>query len=108
MKWKVSKSKVHGNGVFASEDVKEHTDLGICIPLVNELLGHIMFQRNTFGLLVNESKTPNAKIAKVGKDWHFISTKPIKKDEEILVDYKDYEDKIDLESAITGKKVSVI
>jgi hypothetical protein len=45
---------------------------------------------------------------KIGKDWHFVSTKPIKKDEEILVDYKEYENKIDLESFTTGKKVSVI
>lgn len=108
MKWKVSQSKIHGNGVFASEDVKEHEDMGVCIPLVEEGPDYIMYQRNTFGLLVNESKDPNARIVKVGDDWHFVSTKPIKKDDEIVVDYKDYESKIDLESILARKRVSVI
>jgi hypothetical protein len=108
MKWKVSRSKIHGNGVFASEDVKVHEDLGVSIPLIEEQPRSLLYHRNTFGLLVNDSKTPNAKVVKLGKDWHFVSTKPIKKDEEILVDYEDYESKIDLESFTTGKRISVI
>jgi hypothetical protein len=108
MKWKVGKSKIHGNGVFASEDVQVQEDLGVSIPLIEEQPESLLYHRNTFGLLVNESEDPNAKVVKLGKDWHFVSIKPIRKDEEILVDYKDYEDKIDLESFTTGKRVSVI
>jgi hypothetical protein len=108
MKWKVSKSKIHGNGVFASEDIKANIDIGISIPLIEETSDYLLYYRNTFGLLVNDSKDPNAKVSKLGKDWHFVSIKQIKKNEEILVDYKDYENKIDLESIITKKRVSVI
>ena len=108
MKWKVLKSDIHGNGVFASENVAPNTDLGVAISLVRETSAQKLFHRNTFGLLVNESKKPNAKVVKSGNDWHFVSIKDINKDEEILLDYQDYLDKVELESIISGKQISVI
>lgn len=108
MKWKVQKSNIHGNGVFATEIINPKEDIGVAIPLLQETDDHKLFQRNTFGLLVNDSDTPNAKCIKIGNDWHFICTKPINKDEEIVVKYDDYLKTLDIESIMTGKRISVI
>ena len=108
MKWKVGKSDIHGNGIFAADDIDVNEDIGISIPLISETSNSLLYQRNTFGLLINDSKTPNAKTVKIGKDWHFEAIKHIDKDEEILVDYRNYEINIDIDSLTTGKKVSVI
>lgn len=108
MKWKVGKSKIHGNGVFAAKDVEKNEDLGLAIPMVKDTSQHRMFQRNTFGLLINDSDSPNVKVVKKDDGWHFVSVRPIKEDEEIVVQYQDYLDKVDLESFIAGKRVSVI
>lgn len=108
MKWCIKKSKIHGNGTFCVEDVPEKTDMGLSIPLTSETEDGKVFFRNTFGLLINDSKTPNVKTHKMNDGWHFVSIRPIKKDEEIIVDYDEYSDKVDLESFISGKKVSVI
>ena len=108
MKWCIKKSSIHGNGTFCTEDVSKQTDLGLSIPISFENETSKTFYRNTFGLLINDSKTPNVKTVKMNDGWHFVSIKPIKKDEEILVDYDEYADKVDLESFISGKKVAVI
>jgi hypothetical protein len=108
MKWYIGKSKIHGNGTFCAKDVPKNTDLGLSIPINSETSISKIFFRNTFGLLVNDSKIPNAKTVRMDDGWHFVSTKPIKKDEEILVDYDEYIDKVDLESFISGKRVSVV
>lgn len=108
MKWKVGRSKIHGNGVFANQNIKKGESIGIGIPLLGETPKTITFERNTFGLLINESKTPNAETIKIGKDWHFVAIKDIIVNEEIFVDYSDYEQKIDKVHLITKKAVSVI
>lgn len=108
MKWKVGKSKIHGNGVFATQDIALGTDIGVSIPMIRDTPRLRMFHRNTFGLLVNDSKTPNAKTVKRGNDWHFVAIKPIQENEEILVDYQEYLEQVELESFISGKQVSVV
>ncbi len=108
MKWKVAKSKIHGNGVFAAINIKKGEDVGVAMPMVKDTERERKFQRNTFGLLINDSTKPNVKCVKVGNDWHFISLRPIAENEEIVVNYQDYIEKIDLESFIAGKRVSVV
>lgn len=108
MKWKVDKSKIHGNGVFATQNITPGMDLGVSIPMIRDTPDLRMFHRNTFGLLVNDSKTPNAKTVKRGDDWHFTAIKPIQEGEEILVDYQDYIEQVEIESLVTGKRVSVV
>lgn len=107
MKWKVQKSNVHGNGVFAAQNIKEGEDIGVSIPLVLDTESIKTYQRNTFGLLINDSKNPNCICKKINGDWHFVAIRPIMKDEEILVEYTDYEHKIDFDSFISNKKVIV-
>ena len=108
MKWKVGKSKIHGNGIFASEDISVGTDVGVSIPMIQDTPVVRTFHRNTFGLLVNDSKDPNAQTVKIGNDWHFVAIKSIAEDEEIVVDYNQYMEQVELESFVTGKQVSVI
>jgi hypothetical protein len=108
MKWKVAKSKIHGNGIFAAADIGKNEDIGVSIPMLEDTQNERKFQRNTFGLLINDSLKPNVKCVKQGNNWHFVSLRPIAEDEEIVVNYQDYIDKIDLESFIAGKRVSVI
>jgi hypothetical protein len=108
MKWKVGKSKIHGNGIFATQDLQPNEDLGAAIPMIKDSSDHRLFQRNTLGLLINDSKDPNVKCSKVGTDWHFITTKSIPKDDEIVIQYQEYMDKLDLESFMSQKRISVV
>lgn len=108
MKWKVGKSEIHGNGIFATQNITPGTDIGVSIPMIRDTPHLRMFYRNTFGLLVNDSKIPNARTVKRGDDWHFTAIKSIKENEEILVDYQEYLEQVELESFVTGKQVSVV
>lgn len=108
LRWKVGKSKIHGNGVFAAEDMPESFDIGVGIVFQRDDKGTVHFHRNTFGLLINESREdPNVKPVKMGADFHFVSLRPIAKDEELVTDYQEYLKKVEMESFITGKRVSV-
>ena len=104
----MAKSNIHGNGIFARVDLKSKEDIGVSIPLILDTPTQVIFERNTFGLLINHSDQPNAECKKIGDNWHFVTLKPISSNEEIMVDYKNYEQKIDSESLITRKKVSVL
>lgn len=108
MKWRVQTSPIHGNGVFANKDISENEDVGVSIPLIREDSISKIFERNTFGLLINDSNNPNVKCVKIGNDWHFVATKTIPKDEEILIKYNEYQKEIDYEIRVTGKRVLVI
>lgn len=108
MKWKVGKSKVHGNGVFAAQDLNRGEDVGVSIPMIKDTETERIFQRNTFGLLINDSSTPNVRCMKIEGDWHFVAITPIQEGDELLVDYNDYGDKVELESFIAGKRVAVV
>jgi len=108
MKWKVGISKIHGNGVFAAQDLGVGEDIGVSIPMVLDTNHSRTFLRNTFGLLINDSGTANSIIEKIGDDWHFIAKLFIPEGEEITVNYSECERKIDYESKITRKRVSVV
>lgn len=108
MKWKVLKSEIHGNGVFAAVSINEGDDIGVSIPVISDEKQVKTYQRNTFGLLINDSNNPNCTCKKINGDWHFVAIRSIQKDEEILVNYKDYEMKIDMDSFILHKRVIVI
>ena len=108
LKWEVQLSDIHGNGVFASTDIQIGESCGLAIPMIQDSEQSRTFQRNTFGLLINDSTSPNVSTTKVGDDWHFVASRFISKGQEILVSYADYELKIDQETIATQKKVSVI
>lgn len=108
MKWRVQTSSIHGNGVFANKDIAANEDVGVSIPLLKEDSVTKVFERNTFGLLINDSQEPNVKCVKIGTDWHFVAIKLIEKDEEILIKYEEYQKEIRSEVQVTRKRVLVI
>jgi SET domain-containing protein len=82
------KSKVHGYGLFATKKIKANYDLGIthvADPRFPD--GYI---RTAVGSYVNHSRKPNIKGVKEGDTYHFITDREILKDEELLVDYADF------------------
>lgn len=109
MKWEVKLSTIHGNGVFAKADIAPQEDIGVSIVRVFDSVSKRIFERNTFGLLINNNpKSPNAETIMIGNNWHFVALSPINKGEEILVDYNDYMAKINAESAKLNKRVIVV
>ena len=77
------KSKIHGIGIFASRDIKK-----------GEIIGDVSVHnkyRTPLGRWVNHSKTKNAKFyTKKDLNGVAIAEKNIKKNEEILVNYRDH------------------
>ena len=75
----VKDSDIEGKGVFATEDIKESSQIGI---------GRVMLNRTPLGRYTNHSFTPNAKAQTMNNSMYFIATKNIKKGEEITADYR--------------------
>lgn len=108
MKWKIEKSQIHGNGVFAATNISSGEDAGISLILVSDSYSYRVYERNTFGIMINDSDNPNVSCTKINGNWHFVALRNIEEDEEIVVSYADYERKIDREAFSTGKRVSVL
>lgn len=82
------KSKIHGYGLFATQRIEAGQDLGIThIADTRFPDGYI---RTALGSYANHSREPNIKGAKEGDTYHFITIREILKDEELLVDYADF------------------
>ena len=82
-KYYKSTSKIHGNGVFASKDVAENVIIG---------LGSIDNVNKTFlGRYTNHSDNNNAMFYYLSNnDVVMVAKENIKKDEEILINYRDH------------------
>jgi len=82
------KSKIHGYGLFATQKIEANRDLGIthiADPRFPD--GYI---RTALGSYANHSRKPNLKGVIEGDTYHFITSREILKDEELLVDYTDF------------------
>lgn len=76
----VKKSDIEGKGLFTKKDIGEGNLIG---------LAHIDNQpTNIIGKYHNHSENPNTKSVRVENKRYLVSVKPIKKGEEITVDYK--------------------
>jgi len=95
------KSKIHGNGLFSSNDLKVGDNIGEA---------GIGQKRTSLGRYTNHSGNPNIKFIRKDVDGLFIvkavAIKDIKKDEEFLVDYrhKELNQIIDIKNDIKGDK----
>jgi len=77
---KIKDSKIQGKGVFIDKGI----DKGVVIGL-----SHTNEQPSTdLGRYHNHSETPNSENIKIGSDRFIVSLKPLKKGEEITVDYR--------------------
>ncbi len=89
----VGTSKLHGLGIIATADIEQGTDLGVCnIEDKDYDDGYI---RTPLGGFINHSDNPNCGDKIEGKYFRLITTRKIKKGEEITVSYRGwYDDKV--------------
>ena len=84
-------SKIHGEGLFAKEDIDDNTKIGLGWLVVGaELI------RTPLGGFINHSDTPNTiKIQKDNRYYHY-TIREIKKGEELTLKYTFYSVKNEL------------
>lgn len=81
MKTRVGKSNIHGNGLFANQDLDR----------TNGFFGvtHIDGQpTQDLGSFYNHSENPNARVTKIGNKHYIMPIDKIAPGEEITVDYR--------------------
>jgi SET domain-containing protein len=93
-KFVIKDSKIHGKGVFAKKNLKKDEIIGIGIRFV---LGFIPYITDDFGSLINHCERSNTKLVwyyadDKGKEtpemgWYIVASKPVKKGEELLLNY---------------------
>ena len=77
---KIKDSKIQGKGVFLDKSIGKGTTIG---------LAHTNEQPSTdLGKYHNHSENPNSENIKIDNDRFIVSIKPIKKGEEVTVDYR--------------------
>lgn len=77
---KIDNSDIEGKGVFALTDFSEGDAVGV---------GRVDNNRTDLGRYTNHSSEPNVKCTLINKEVLFEAIKPIHKNEEITIDYRD-------------------
>jgi len=90
---RIGDSDVHGQGLFAKEDIPKGTDLGLSHVFVmhdwdGKVWGTKYWQRTPLGGFVNHSETPNVIAEVEGPRTHFFTKETIKAGEELLLRYE--------------------
>ncbi len=88
MVYKIDKSKIHGNGLFAISSIPNNTDVGLThmsIGIMNDKL--IIGDITEVGRFGNHSVKPNCEYRVMGKDVHMFTIRDIAVGEELVVDY---------------------
>ena len=89
--WEVGKSKIEGQGIFATENIKKGWIIGEAYDLIGEVNGkYIAGDITVLGLIHNHSYTPNAIPEMYNNKIYFEALRYIKKGEEITCDYNQY------------------
>ena len=92
----VGKSKLHGLGIIATKDIEQGTDLGVCnIEAADYEDGFI---RTPLGGFINHSDNPNCSDKVEGKNYRLLTTRLVRKGEEITVSYRGWYDDAVLDS----------
>lgn len=89
-KYNVKKSAIQGKGVFASKNLKKGEIVGIAVT-DEEALEPTLSQRDTrtkLGKYLNHQNKENAALKSENNTLNIYTNIPIKKDEEITVNYK--------------------
>ena len=79
-------------GLFAARNIKENKRIGLAFTQVKnaDKLKRSDFERTVLGAFVRNSNNSNLDLIKEGKDYFFITKQKIKKNEELLIDFKKY------------------
>jgi len=80
----VSKSPIHGRGIFANRDLKKNEDIGLGISFYAGIWPYVTEQP---GSLVNHSYKPNTYLRWQDNGWHIRTSKSIPKDTELTLNY---------------------
>ena len=90
--YKISKSKTHGKGIFATIDLEPGVNLGLAF-IKNKNTGDpdVDYTRKDLGIYVNHSDKPNVRLVG-GNSKHilYVTTGFIRKGDEIVIDYKTF------------------
>jgi hypothetical protein len=99
----IANSDVHGQGLFAREDIPIGTDLGLShVFVMHDWNGKIWavkyWERTPLGGFINHSETPNVHVEVEGPNAHFFTLRDIKIGEELFTQYEEgYEEKLRFE-----------
>lgn len=83
MNWYISKSKIHGDGVFAGKYFYSGEKIDIGIEYFLWMIPRITY----FGSKINHSCYPNVILKYHKGEYIVMAIKNIQKDEEIIIDY---------------------
>ena len=79
----VTKSVIHGNGIFTKENLKKDDIIGVS----HVIYDNIWYQVRPIGIFYNHSNTPNCIVKTEGNINLVIANQDIYIDEELTVDY---------------------
>lgn len=80
----IKDSPIHGKGIFLNKDISRKTPIDVGIDFY---FGWIPYITPKFGSLINHSYNPNCYLKWLNKKWYVCAIRPIKKHEEITLDY---------------------
>ena len=96
--WKVDKSSIEGQGIFASRWVEKGDIIGHAYDLIGEVNGkYIAGEITVLGLVHNHNPTPNAKPIIKDNKIYFEALIDIKEGSEITCNYNDYSNVLNIE-----------
>lgn len=89
--FEIKKSKIHGNGCFASEPIKKGEIIGAAfVKIKNTGNCDADYQRTKLGQFVNHFYKPNLKIKKDGNEILFVAKNTIDAGEELFANYEEF------------------
>lgn len=87
----VKKSPISGQGLFATIDIKKGYPIGLAFTKIgNSGSPDNDYDRTSLGKYVNHSADPNLKLYKHGNEFFYVAKQKIRKEEEMLLDYKEF------------------
>jgi len=99
--WKVDKSNIEGQGIFASEYIKKGTIIGHAYDLIGEINSkYIAGDITVLGLIHNHNPTPNAKPEMYNDKIYFEALEDIKEGIEITCNYSEYNNVLNIEKPL--------
>lgn len=89
--FKISKSAIAGQGVFAVQDIDKGTGLGIAFERKDTTGDPDKdIHRTELGAMVNHSESPNLLLKHDGKIYSYDTKKKVKEGDELTVDYSTF------------------
>lgn len=85
--YRIDKSKIEGEGIFANKKISENQTIGL--PLYVKFYIFPIITKE-LGKKINHSSNPNAKLVKdpMCLKWYLVATRKISKNEEITMNYE--------------------